>query len=110
DLATDPRFENHASRWQHVHILNDAVAVWMAERNACDVAAVLDEHGVPYSILYTIEDILQDPHYRARENIIEVDHPQLGSVKMQGIVPKLSETAPGPPRAAPALGADNDAV
>lgn len=110
DLASDQRFENHASRWQHVNELNDAVAVWMAERDASDVASALDEHGVPYSILYTIEDILRDPHYRARENIIEVEHPRLGPVKMQGIVPKLSETPGAPPRAAPALGADNEAV
>lgn len=110
DMIEDPRLQGHAARWQQVHELNAIVAQWMAARDARDITDRLDEYGVPYSIVYSVEDILADPHYRARGNIIEVDHPQLGPVKMQGVVPRLSGTPNAPPRAAPALGADNEAV
>lgn len=110
DWAADTRFESHASRWQHIQELNGGVAEWMAVRDAQEVARVFDEYGVPYSIVYSIEDIFNDPHYRARGSIIAVDHPQLGPVKMPGVVPRLSGTPSAPPRAAPTLGADNEAV
>lgn len=110
ELAVDARYQTHASRFQHVHDLNAVVAEWMAQRHADDIAATLDEYGVPYSIVYTVEDIFKDPHYQARDNLISVEHPTLGAVKMQGIVPKLSATPGAPPRAAPALGAHNEDV
>ncbi len=110
ELASDPKYLSHALRWQHVAELNEIVAKWMAAREVQEVTRTLDEHGVPYSIIYSVDDIVEDPHYSARENIIEVEHPRLGPVKMQGVVPKLSGTPSAPPRAAPALGADNEAI
>jgi len=110
DMAVDARFQNHSLRWQHIHELNDVVAAWMAVRDAAEISAAFDAHGVPYAIVYTVEDIFQDPQYRARNNIIDVAHPRLGTVKMQGVVPKMHGTPATAPRAAPALGADNEDV
>jgi crotonobetainyl-CoA:carnitine CoA-transferase CaiB-like acyl-CoA transferase len=110
DAAVDVRFENHETRWQYVHELNSMVSDWMASRDADVIAAALNEHGVPFSIIYSVEDIFQDPHYLARENVISVEHPTLGNVKMPGVVPRMSATPSAPPQAAPALGAHNEEV
>ena len=58
--------------------------------------------------VYDIRDIMDDPHYKAREDIIEVEDPNLGSIRMPGVMPKFSRTPgavrhPGKP-----LGADNE--
>ena len=110
DAAEDPRYQSHSGRWEYVHELNAMVAAWMRERTADDISGILTSHGVPFSIIYTVQDIFQDPHYQARENIVAVDHPKLGQVKMPGIVPKLSATPAPPIKAAETLGASNQEV
>ena len=52
----------------------------------------LDEAAVPASRIYTMEDVFNDPHYAAREMIVDVPDDDLGSVKLANIVPRLSET------------------
>ena len=75
-----------------------------------ELQTLLDECGVPMSPIYSIEDIFNDPQYKARENIVEVKHPRLGKVKIPGVVPKFSET-PGSIRdIAPDLGDHNDEI
>ncbi|WP_249599416.1 CoA transferase, partial [Peribacillus frigoritolerans] len=54
--------------------------------------------------------IFEDPHYQARENILEVDHPRLGKIKVPGIVPKFSETPGRIRHRAPELGEHNKQV
>jgi formyl-CoA transferase len=71
----------------------------------------MDEHGVPLAPILSIADIFENEQYAARENIIRVDHPTLGSVALPGLVPKLSRTPgrvthPGPEQP----GAFNDEV
>ena len=65
---------------------------------------------MPAARIYTVEDIFADPHYRAREMLVDVEDEQLGRVTMAGIVPKLSAT-PGAVRwAGRAIGADTAQV
>ena len=110
ELASDPRFATHQSRWQHIEVLNPLVAEWVVGRPFADVSAALEAQGIPFSIAMTIEDIFEHPQYAARENIVSVDHPTIGPFKMQGIVPKLSKTPPSAVEAAPLLGANNDDI
>lgn len=66
--------------------------------------------SVPASRVYTIADIYQDPHFRARDMLVEVPHPVLGHTTQAGVVPKLSRT-PGSIRCTgPEIGADTRAV
>jgi formyl-CoA transferase len=62
------------------------------------------------SPIYTVEDILADETYRERENIVTVDDPDLGKVRMQNVIPKLANYPGSVWRTAPALGQDNDLV
>ncbi|MNC90391.1 Bile acid-CoA hydrolase [compost metagenome] len=65
------------------------------------------EHGVPSGLIYRAPEMLDDPHFAAREAIVEVPHPTLGSVRMQNVAPKLSLTPGGIRSAAPTLGQHN---
>jgi formyl-CoA transferase len=67
----------------------------------------VDEAGVPVNLVYSIADIYEDPHYAARENIVEVPYNRMGTIKMPGIVPKFSETPGEIKWAGPDLGAHN---
>ncbi len=70
---------------------------------------LFDKEEVVAGPVLDIRDIVKDPHYLARENIVSVQDDDFGSVRMQGVVPKFSST-PGEVRhAGRALGADNDA-
>ena len=109
-LADEPRFATHSSRFENVEELNAIVAQWMRSRDTADIRAILDIAGVAYSVIYTVEDIVEDPHYNARENIIGVEHPVAGMVQMPGVVPKMSGTPAAQPAAAPTLGAHNDEI
>ena len=70
----------------------------------------MERHGVPAGLIYRAPDMLQDPHFAARDAIVTVRHPHYGDLKMQNVAPKLSES-PGSIRSvAPALGQHNAEV
>lgn len=109
-MADEPRYASHTLRFEHIEELNAAVAAWIAATDVTVLADRLDTHGVPFSVIMSVEDIFADPHYRERETLVTLEHPRLGPLRMQGVVPKLSATPNLPPRPAPDLGADNEAV
>lgn len=110
DMLTDERFYTNAVRLQHFDLTNGIVADWVKTKNRDELQQHLDEFGVPISSINNIEDIFNDEHFKARENIIEMDHPRLGKVKMPGIVPKFSETPGSVRQVGPDLGAHNDDI
>lgn len=110
ELATDPAYATHAARGVHQQRLDDLIGEWTAGLAADEVLARLDEHAVPAGRVYTAADMLEDPHFRARESIVEIDDAVLGPVPMQAVAPRLSDT-PGRVRwTGPALGQHQDEV
>jgi len=70
----------------------------------------LRTHGVPAGLIYRAPEMLADPHFRAREAIVTVPHPDFGELRMQNVAPKLSET-PGSVRSpSPQMGEHNDEI
>jgi formyl-CoA transferase len=65
---------------------------------------------VPAGQIYRAPEMLEDPHFAAREAIVTVDHPQFGKLRMQNVAPRLSETPGGIRAPSPALGQHNDAI
>lgn len=110
DLALDPRYDTHAKRWEHVRDLNAIVGAWIKQNSVQMVTSTLEEHKLPYSLVYSVADIVADPHYAARDSIATVHTPRAGAVKMPAVIPKLSRTPAGAIRPAPALGEHNKEV
>jgi crotonobetainyl-CoA:carnitine CoA-transferase CaiB-like acyl-CoA transferase len=110
EMADDPQYANHTLRWQHVQTLNDIVTRWMLDNEAGMVTSALARTGVPFSIVLTVPDIFEDAHYAARQNLATVEHPKLGPLRMQGIVPRMLGTPAEPIAPAHELGQDNEEV
>ena len=110
DLLTDPKFCSMKNRVANDAAMNVIVSDWIASLDYADLKKIVDEAGVPVNLVYSIADIFEDPHYEARENIVEVPFNRMGTVKMPGIVPKFSETPGEIKWAGPELGAHNREV
>ncbi|WP_240497300.1 CoA transferase, partial [Streptomyces hirsutus] len=102
----------HLLRGEHQLELDAEIARWTRGQTVDELLGVLDKAGVPAGRIYTAPDILGDPHYRARDMVVEVPDPSLDgeSVPMPGVVPKLSRTPGAIRRGAPLLGEHNDEI
>jgi formyl-CoA transferase len=110
DLGNDPQLANNAGRVARVQELDAAIETWTQTRSVNDVLAALGEASVPAGRVYTAKDIVEDPHYRARDMILKQQTRDGHEIEVPGIVPKLMGT-PGTVRSsAPKLGDDTDAV
>lgn len=92
DMLEDEKFYTNKVRLENFDLTNGIVSDFVKTLNRDELQSLLDEHGVPISPINSIEDIFENPQFKSRENIVEIDHPRLGSIKMPGIVPKFSET------------------
>ena len=92
ELADDPRYCTHQVRGQHCDELDARIADWTRELTASELDARLDEFGVVSGPIYSIEDIVNDPHYQARDMIQRYQDDELGDIAVPGFVPVLSET------------------
>lgn len=110
DLGHDPELANNAGRVARVHELDAAIEAWTQSRTVTEVLAALGEASVPAGRVYTAKDIVEDPHFRARDMILKQKTRDGHEMEVPGVVPKLTGT-PGQVRSsAPKLGDDTDAV
>ncbi len=110
DLAADPRFAGNPQRVRHLDALDDIVARWCAGLDHEALGARLDAHGVPFSKVYSIADVLDDPHFAERRAIVRLPDDELGSLPAPAAVPRFSGHAPPPPRTGPRVGQHNAEV
>lgn len=105
-------YSTHVGRGRAQAELDAPIATWTATMPATDLLARLEAAGVPSGRIFTARDIVNDPHYAAREMIVYVPEPGLGgeTVPMPGVVPKLGETPGAVTRGAPLLGEHNDEI
>ncbi|MDE2413300.1 MAG: CoA transferase [Comamonadaceae bacterium] len=110
DLAQDAQLADNAGRVARVAEIDGAIGAWTQERSVAQVMESLSAARVPAGKVYTAKDIVEDPHYRARDMLLTQRTRDGYDVTVPGIVPKLSST-PGTIRSsAPHLGDDTDAV
>ncbi|WAH37089.1 CaiB/BaiF CoA transferase family protein [Alicyclobacillus dauci] len=95
DLSTDPKYATHHARGENMKELDALIESWTRGMNAKECLALLEQYGVPSGLIYTVKDMLEDPHYQAREMFVNVPHPIFGDFPMPGIVPKLTRTPGG---------------
>lgn len=101
DLHDDPMLGSNDGRVRRNAVLDDAISAWTSRRTLDEILALLDAADIPAGRIYSVADIVEDPHYSAREMILSTELPGDIAVKMPGIVPKLSDTPgavkwPGP--------------
>jgi len=108
---TDERFNNHQARGANQKLLDGLIEAWTQTLTTRQVLEAMDKYGVPAGQIYRAPEMLEDPHFKAREAIVDTQHPYFGALKMQNVVPKLSVTPGGIHAAAPTeLGQHNDEV
>lgn len=106
DLADNANFASSQARAARRDEVNAIVAEWISAHTMQQVLKACREGGVPCSPIYTIEDIFSDPHYRARENMIEVQDERIGPITIPNALPRLSETPATFKHTGPPLGKD----
>ncbi|RKT20524.1 crotonobetainyl-CoA:carnitine CoA-transferase CaiB-like acyl-CoA transferase [Paraburkholderia sp. RAU2J] len=110
DLADNPALAHNDGRAKHSAMLDQAITAWTSRHATGDVLAALERAEVPSGRIYSVADIVADPHYQARDMLLQAQLPGGASVKMPGIVPKLSDT-PGEVRwQGPTLGEHTGSV
>ena len=110
DLANDAALADNTGRVKRVAEIDAAIGAWSAARSVTDVLQRLNDAHVPVGRVYTAKDIVEDPHYRAREMILTQTTRDGHTMEVPGIVPKLMGTPGSIRHPAPRLGDDTDAV
>jgi crotonobetainyl-CoA:carnitine CoA-transferase CaiB-like acyl-CoA transferase len=90
--------------------LDNQLREWIAGRSAEDALRAMHAHEVVAARVYSAADIVKDPIYAERNDVITVDDLNLGPVRMQAVIPKLLNHPGHVWRTGPALGEDNDLV
>ncbi|MGH9050213.1 MAG: CaiB/BaiF CoA transferase family protein [Acidimicrobiia bacterium] len=104
-LADDPRFATFSGRMDHREVLETLVESWVGSRPSEEVLAAFAEAEAAIAPVYTMADLADDPHVRARHSLVEVD-----GVCMPGVVARMSRTPGRVDHVGRPLGADTDAV
>ncbi|MBB3192498.1 CaiB/BaiF CoA transferase family protein [Halomonas cerina] len=109
-LADHPDYATHRARGEHQQVLDDLVATWTRQHDAQQVVDILAEAGVPAGLVYRAPDMLADPHFKAREAIVEVPDRHGKPLPMQNVFPRLSDTPGRVRQVGPQLGEHTEAV
>ncbi len=104
DLATDPNLANNIGRAANAERIDAAISDYTQKHSLEFVLEQMNQAGVPAGKSYDAADIAQDPHYQARDMILDATLPDGSTVQVPGIVPKLSLTPGQITRSAPQLG------
>jgi formyl-CoA transferase len=110
DLGLDADLADNAGRVKRVEEIDAAIGAWTATLSVAQVLELLDAASVPAGRIYTVADIATDPHYQARDMILQTVMADGSTLALPGIVPKLSRTPGSHRRNAPEIGQDTDAV
>lgn len=110
ELADDVRYSTHSARGSNMEELDGIIAKWTTTLKADDLLESLHSAGVPCGRIFRAKDMMNDPHFAAREAIVKLQHPDFGDFAMQNVFPRLSES-PGEVRhVGPTLGQHNQEI
>lgn len=110
DLVTDERFSSIALRVTNRPQLTEEILKFTKPRTVAEVEKVFLDHGIPCGPIMDIEQCVNHPYFKAREMVVEVDHPTIGKMKIQGVPVKFTETPGSVDTPAPLLGQHTDMV
>ena len=109
-LVNEPGFSTEADRRANHLALDDVVQEWTKERGAREAARTLQASGVPAAPIVNEPGLLDDPHLKERDFVVQDDHPEAGAHPMAGVPWRFRRASLEENRPAPTLGRDNDYV
>ncbi|MCX5334853.1 MULTISPECIES: CaiB/BaiF CoA-transferase family protein [unclassified Streptomyces] len=92
DLTVEPWFATGADRARHADVLDEAVGTWIAERTRTEVLAAFEKAEAAVAPIQDVRDVMTDPQYEALDTITTVADPDLGPLRMQNVLFRLSDT------------------
>ena len=92
NLKDNPRYATHVARGANQTELDEIIQNWAKDKAIGDIEDLMIKHAVPVGKVYRAKEMIEDPHYAAREALIDVESETYGSVKMQNVFPKMSKT------------------
>ena len=110
EFIDEPWFKSGSERAKHADELDPVVSEWISKRTKEEVVGAFEEVNAAIAPIYSIEDIMHDPQYEALDSIISVEDPELGPIKMQNVLFRLSETPGEVKWSGPRLGEHNEEV
>ena len=110
EFIDEPWFKSGSERAKHADELDPVVSEWISKRTKEEVVEAFEEVNAAIAPIYSIEDIMHDPQYEALDSVISVEDPELGPIKMQNVLFRLSETPGEVKWSGPPLGEHNEEV
>lgn len=107
DMITDPRFSSMEARLANQDDIKSVIEERLKELTMDEAVELILSKGIPAGPIYDISQVLADPQVHNREMFVEMEHPTLGNITVNGCAIKLSETSASVRTPAPALGQDN---
>lgn len=107
DLAADSRFSDNLQRMANLDVLDDIIANWCSGQTLQQLSERLDDADVPFTKVYSIADVIDDPHLKQRQAIIDLQDPVLGPLPAPASVPRFMGRNPAVPMVGPDTGQHN---
>ena len=92
EVITEPWFSAGSTRAEHAELLDTYVGDWIRQRDSAQVITAFEDAQAAVAPIYDITDVLSDPQFQALETITQVEDPDLGTIKMQNVLYRLSQT------------------
>ena len=109
-LLDDPRFSTADARLANQEAIEAIVQQWVGLHPSGDVVDAMERAGVPCAKVATIEEVIENPQLRHRRQIVDLDHPEIGTYTTHGVTVTLHDTPGHIARPAPMLGQHSDEV
>lgn len=109
-LVDDPRFETNDKRVENAEALDEIIEAWTRERTTEEAIETMDAHDAIVGPVYDIADVFEDDQYQARDDIVEVEDDDVGSLRTAAPIPKFSRTPGSVEHAGPDHGEHNEEV
>ncbi|MDP5181227.1 CoA transferase [Blastococcus sp. BMG 814] len=110
EFIDEPWFASGAERAKHADELDEAVGSWIAARDRDEVVRAFEEAHAAVAPIYDVRDVLADPQFQALGSLVRVPDPELGSVLMQNVIFRLSDTPGAVVSAGPSIGQHTEEV
>lgn len=107
DMITDPRFTDMPGRLANQDAIQEVVEKVLSDYTMEEATDWILSKSIPAGPILDVSQILENPHVKAREMFVEMDHPTLGKITVNGCAIKLMDTKPSVRTPAPSLGRDN---